>query len=135
MLISCPYCGRIHDKRFNCGRRPVYKRRTDASDFRNTTLWQHKRAEIMERDLYLCRMSLYQGDIVYTDLSVHHIEPIEERPDLELEDSNLITLTDTQHQLAEDGQISRQLLHYLASTPPSLANAKMGIVSTPTTSP
>jgi len=89
----------------------------------------------MERDLYLCRMSLYQGDIVYTDLSVHHIEPIEERADLELEDSNLITLTDTQHKLAEDGKIPRKLLHDLANTPPSLENAKMEIVPTPTASP
>ena len=120
MLISCPYCGRIHDKHFKCGKRPVYKQETDISRFRKTAAWQRKASEIMDRDKYICRMSLYHGDIVYKRLSVHHIEPLAERFDLRLDDDNLITLTDSQHQLAESGKIPRNLLHDLAKSPPSL---------------
>lgn len=119
-LKSCPYCGRIHPTDYNCGKRPVFKRDTDAVAFRNTYAWQRKRAEIMERDKHLCRMSLYNSKLVYNDLSVHHIEPLDERYDLRLEDSNLITLNGVWHELAEAGKISRELLHKLAQTPPAL---------------
>ena len=51
-------------------------------------------------------------------LSVHHIEPLDERFDLRLEDENLITCCPWHHKMAEDGDIPRDYLHELAQTSP-----------------
>jgi len=58
------------------------------------------------------------GNITYKSLSVHHIEPIKEAPDLKDENSNLITLCDVCHKKAEAGLIDRELLHTLTVSPP-----------------
>lgn len=44
MLCACPYCGRIHDRRVNCGKRPLRKRAKQQDAFRSTQQWQRKRA-------------------------------------------------------------------------------------------
>lgn len=62
--------------------------------------------------------SLSQGRIVYEDLEVHHIIPLEERPDLAFEDNNLITLCQEAHEKAERGEISREELLELVRHPP-----------------
>ena len=43
----------------------------------------------------------------YNDLEVHHIIPIKENYELRLEDSNLITVCEYHHELAEQGTIPR----------------------------
>lgn len=53
-----------------------------------------------------------------TELQVHHIEPLEEREDLRLEEDNLITLCIQHHSMADNGKIPRALLHSLTETPP-----------------
>lgn len=46
----------------------------------------------------------------FKDISVHHIEPLDERYDLRLDDGNLITLCAYHHSMAEDGLIPKGIL-------------------------
>lgn len=80
---------------------------------------------MVKRDHHICRVcadgqyGTYMAGSYYTDkLSVHHIEPLEERYDLRLEDDNLLTCCPWHHKMAEDGEIGREYLHELARTPP-----------------
>ena len=120
MLKSCQYCGRIHDSKYICpqkakniAERQKKFKTTNKDKFRWTKVWQDKRDDIKDRDLCLCAVCKTKGDYVYNDLSCHHIEPLEERFDLRLEDSNLITLCSKCHELAESGEIGREHLHSL----------------------
>ncbi len=88
------------------------------SERQSTYAWQKKRGEIKRRDHYLCVYSLARGRLVYEGLEVHHISPIEERPDLALEDGNLITLSREAHELAGRGEITRGELAELVRYPP-----------------
>lgn len=106
MLKACPYCGRIHDTRFDCGQRPAGCKsggRVDA--FRGSHAWKVERDAIRSRDLNLCRVCLAAGRLQCSGLSVHHIEPLEEAWALRLEDDNLLTVCGRCHEQAEAGQI------------------------------
>lgn len=121
MLKACPYCGRIHDTRFDCGQRPARRKnggRVDA--FRGSNAWKIKRDAIRSRDLNLCRVCLAAGRLQCSGLSVHHIEPLEEAWALRLEDDNLLTVCGRCHEQAEAGQIPREKLHTLARCAPQL---------------
>lgn len=125
MLKSCPYCGLIHDSKERCPKRPRRKREPNKrfSAFRSSWAWQRKRDTILRRDYHLCRICNAGGYGVFlpasdAELQVHHIEPLEEREDLRLEEDNLITLCSQHHRMADDGKIPRALLHALAETPP-----------------
>ena len=59
MLKACPYCGRIHDKKYDCGKRPTFGRYQQQDAFRSTQAWQRKRAWIRERDMHLCHRRSY----------------------------------------------------------------------------
>lgn len=124
MLKSCQYCGRIHPVGYECPARPKRKKRgkREAEKVRSTYAWQKKRKAVKERDHYLCVYSLAHGRIVYEDLEVHHIIPLEERPDLAYDDSNLITLNQAVHELAERGEISREELLGLVRYPPGVGH-------------
>ena len=120
MLKSCQYCGRIHPKNYDCGRKPKkIKRDTKAYRFHRTQAWQDKSIDIRERDHYLCQccIRLMPGTMRkhnYDDLSVHHIEPLATDYDQRLDDNNLITVCGYHHELAERGEIDRELLHEIA---------------------
>lgn len=111
MLKSCKYCNRIHDRKYDCGRKPKRRKQpTDAIAFRNTTAWQHKREDIRQRDKNLCQLCLrgYSGAVHkynYDDLSVHHAVPIEVDYDKRLDDDNLITTCELHHEAMESGEI------------------------------
>ena len=49
-----------------------------------------------------------------TDLSVHHIEPLEECQERAFDTENLITLCSIHHEMAEAGRVPRELLHEIA---------------------
>ncbi len=117
MLKSCQYCGRIHKKSFDCGRKPK-KENNVQSSFRNTSLWKKKTTEIKERDLYLCRVCLAAGRVSQLGLEVHHIIPIEEDFDKRLDNDNLLLVCRKCHEECESGQISRQRQRELAMTVP-----------------
>lgn len=88
---------------------------SEADKFRWTKAWQKKRKEIKSRDKFLCQVcirKLYNTikKYNYNDLEVHHIVPIKEDYELRLEDSNLITVCEYHHELAEQGVIPREEL-------------------------
>jgi len=120
MLKACKYCGRIHDSHFDCGRRPTYQKRTkEAEHIRSTSRWQKLRAYIRRRDEGLCQLCLinYEGTrrtCEYENLSIHHIEPLEEDESRAYDEDNLITLCDIHHEAAEAGRVPRQFLHQIA---------------------
>ena len=120
MLKSCQYCGRIHPKNYDCGRKPKrINRDTKAYRFHRTQAWQDKSIEIRRRDHYLCQccIRLMHGTMRkhnYDDLSVHHIVPIAEDYEQRLDDDNLITVCCHHHEMAESGQIDREVLHEIA---------------------
>lgn len=129
MKISCKYCGRIHDKKFDCGKKPtrIYKPRAENDRFRWSIEWKRKREEIRERDKNLCQLCLKKiyplsgYCYTYDKLEVHHIIKIKDRPDLALENSNLITLCQGHHALAENGTIDKKVLREIVrekNTPP-----------------
>lgn len=122
MKKSCKYCGRVHPIGYECPRKPVRKKRgnREAERIRNSYAWRQKREEIRERDHYLCRHCLERGRFTRDGLEVHHIIPLEERPELALEDNYLITLCGRDHERAERGEIDRGALLRLAGTPPPL---------------
>lgn len=115
MLRACSYCGRIHDTKFDCGKKPVYNRSTKAVHIRNTSKWQRKRDYIRDRDSNLCQLCLinYEGTRKthqYDCLSVHHITRIEEDESLAFDDYNLVTLCDLHHEMADQGRVPKSLL-------------------------
>lgn len=114
MLKSCKYCGRIHDSRYDCGKRPHKKyRRRESEAGRYTYAWQLKSREIKERSHYLCAYCQLLGVLTYKELEVHHIEKLNDRPDLLLEDSNLICLCVRHHKQADHGEIEKADLYRL----------------------
>lgn len=116
MLKSCKYCGRIHDSKFDCGKKPgPWKKRTEIDRFRSSRKWREKREQIRQRDNNLCQMCLrtFHGtsrQYNYHNLSVHHAIPIEQDYDKRLDDDNLITLCQDCHELAEKGVIPYRVI-------------------------
>lgn len=124
MLKACSRCGKIHE--YGACKVPtrdyrVYTRKTATSitKFRSSKVWQRKRAEILERDQYLCKLCLYRGVINNKSLEVHHIVPLKDNEELKLEDSNLVTVCSGCHGLVEDDKSYVSLLQSLATIPPS----------------
>ena len=106
MLRSCPYCGRIHERNFDCGHRPKQKnKRREEEAGRYSWAFRKKSEEIKERSHFLCAVCFSEGRLNNQDLSTHHIIKLTERPDLLLEESNLICLCRYHHDLADAGKI------------------------------
>lgn len=114
MLRSCQYCGRIHDSKFICSKKPKKQRQvTEVDKFRWTSIWQKKREEIKKRDLRLCQIcirELYNTKTKYNteDLEVHHNTPINEDYNKRLNNDNLLTVCHYHHELCENGKIPRE---------------------------
>lgn len=127
VLQSCKWCGRMHPLGFVCPMKPQkHRKNTEAQRFRNTYEWRQTRERVNSRDGHLCRMCLLAGEIVYEGLSTHHIIPLEETMDYAADDDWCITLCDTHHKEAEDGQHDREMLHQLAMAPLSIPKGGAG---------
>ena len=117
MLKSCKYCGKIHDSKFDCGKKPKYRKHGNETDrFHSSNQWTETARAIKERDHYLCKACRYNLDgegVRYTteNLEVHHIEPLAEAWGSRTDWSNLITLCRTHHEMAENGRLDRERLH------------------------
>ena len=112
-LRSCPYCGRIHARGFDCGRKPKYgvQKNTPADQFRHSARWTRKSLQIRERDHFMCVYCMqHDGRISPEEIEVHHIVPISEDYDRRLDDDNLISLCREHHEQAEAGVIKRDVL-------------------------
>lgn len=70
--------------------------------------WDALRARVVERDGSRCLLAWLLGGSCDETLHVHHIEPIEERPELALEESNLVTACGRHHPMLE--ALRRRLL-------------------------
>lgn len=115
MLKSCKYCGRIHDSKFDCGRKPKRVNRRHSGEMLRYTYQMKKKSEdIKAAANYMCEYHKYLGQIVYSELETHHIIKLQDRQDLALEDSNLICLCRNSHEKAEKGEISPILLQKIA---------------------
>lgn len=102
---------RIHDSKYDCGKKPQRKKQGNNKDkFRWTQAWQRKREEIKERDKYLCQVCFRNNKYNYNDLEVHHAISLEEDFDKRLDNDNLITLCEEHHEMAESGEISRGMI-------------------------
>ena len=120
MLKSCKYCGKIHDSKFDCGKKPIRKKiRTMQNSFRGTQLWRRKSEEIRERDHYLCQIcirELYGTRRKYNseNIEAHHIIPLADDYDRRLDNDNLISLCGGHHEMAERGEIPCDVLLEIA---------------------
>ena len=123
MLHSCKWCGRVHDSRYDCGRKPrrFPARRSGEREFRGRRIWTDKSLRIRERDHFCCQLcirDIMRPDVLprinINEIEVHHIVPVAEDPDLALEDSNLVSLCRYHHELAEAGKVSRDRLREIA---------------------
>lgn len=69
--------------------------------------WERKRNAILKRDNYLCQWCKRYGRRVQAT-TVHHIEHVEDRPDLAYTDSNLISLCAACHNKAHPEKGNKQ---------------------------
>ena len=117
MFKACSRCGKIHDTRFKCNAGKITKKiyKYDEDKLRNTSQWHKKSLSIRERQNFICAVcyDLKQYPYGFAE-EVHHIEKLKDRPDLLLEDSNLIGLCIPHHKLADSGMIDRGYLKKLA---------------------
>ena len=63
----------------------------NSKDFYNSSQWRRKRELILRRDGYRCQECRRYGRITAAT-QVHHIQHFEDRPDLALTNSNLVSL-------------------------------------------
>ncbi len=128
MLISCKYCGRIHERGFECEQKKKavqfrFNKRgrtnKDIDRFHSSYKWTRKSKEIRARDKYICQVckrQLYNPyrEIETEDIEVHHIIPVCECWDMRLDNDILISLCRCHHEMAEQGLIPRDVLLKIA---------------------
>lgn len=64
--------------------------------FYNSKRWRMKRAYILSRDKYLCQECKKYGKNIEAKI-VHHIQEIEDRPDLSMKNDNLVSVCSSCH--------------------------------------
>lgn len=112
MLKSCKYCGRVHDSKYNCGKKPT-KKTTAITKFRSSGRWQKQRDIVLDLDHYMCAACRDEGKYNTEYLEAHHIIPLSEDWNLRLDEDNIITLCERHHEYADQGKIDRKHLKKL----------------------
>ena len=74
--------------------------------FYKSKMWEHKRLEILERDNFECQECKAEGGYSKGNV-VHHILHLKDRPDLALEDSNLVTVCGACHNVLHPERLQR----------------------------
>lgn len=106
MKKSCKWCGRIHERGYECPKRPRrrwHKDKNNKDRFRSTIDWQKTRDSIVFRDMGVCQICLENGKYNSSNLEVHHITPLSEDFSMRLDRLNLITLCAYHHKQADSG--------------------------------
>lgn len=118
MYKACSRCGKIHDSNYKCTVGKAYNNSYKSSEdkVRNSHAWHKKAEEIKEASQYLCSVCLDNNIYTYDNLEVHHIIKLRERPDLLLDNHNLICLCWKHHRLADEGYLQVEYLRKLAMT-------------------
>lgn len=115
---SCVRCGRVHDVNYICNvgksKRKYKYIGGEERKIRNSTAWVYKSLEMRRRANFLCEVCKDEGVYNYDNLEVHHIEKLKDAPTKLLDDSNLITLCQFHHKLADKGMLEREYLQKLA---------------------
>ena len=113
---SCPWCGKIHPVGYKCQAKPVRKYRYsyEESKLRSKSAWTEKSIQIREDANYLCEVCKDKGIYNYRNVEVHHILKLRERPDLLLDNYNLICLCKDCHRMADAGMSDKEYLKKLA---------------------
>ena len=118
MKYSCSWCGKIHEKNFDCGRKPKrdyssYRRKAEEAG-RYTYAFKEKSKEIKRNSMNLCAVCLDQGILQYDELETHHIIKLVDAPEKVCDDDNLICLCKRHHRMADRGQLREEYLSELA---------------------
>lgn len=114
MLISCTRCGKIHERGQCAIKRPYRpKEATEITRFRSSAIWTRKRAQILQRDSFACKVCATRGRITARGLQVHHITPLTEDFDRRTDDGNLLTLCEACHTEAHADAVTRKELYEL----------------------
>ncbi len=71
------------------------------NNFYKSGRWKSKRERILKRDEYLCRECKRFGKSVLA-ATIHHINPLDQRPDLKLASDNLLSLCKKCHDKMHD---------------------------------
>ena len=112
---SCSRCGKIHPKGYACRvEKKRYKYSYKESRMRSKSAWTEKSKQIREDANYLCEVCKDKGIYNYRNVEVHHILKLRDRPDLLLDNYNLVCLCKDCHRLADAGIISVDYLQELA---------------------
>lgn len=112
---ACSRCGKIHPKGYVCHvQKKHYKYSYKESKLRSKGAWTEKSKQIREDANYLCEVCKDKGIYNYRNVSVHHIEKLKDKPELWLDDDNLICLCKDCHRLADAGMIEKEYLKKLA---------------------
>lgn len=72
-------------------------------DFYTSPRWKRKRQSILRRDGYQCQICRRYG-IIREAVTVHHIQELSDRPDLALQESNLISVCQACHNRLHPGK-------------------------------
>ena len=112
MYKACSRCGKVHNYNYKCNKGKIIKH-NEIDKLRSTNRWTNKSIEIREASNYLCSVCLDKGIINYDKVEVHHIVRLQDRPDLLLENDNLIALCRFHHKQADSGKISIEYLQEL----------------------
>ena len=114
-FYACSRCGKIHPKGYVCHvDKKHYKYSYKESRLRSKSAWTEKSKQIREDANYLCEVCKDKGIYNYRNVEVHHILKLRDRPDLLLDNYNLICLCKDCHRLADAGIISVDYLQELA---------------------
>lgn len=76
-----------------------YTSKSARDGFYQNQTWRNKRKEILKRDNNECQVNKSLGQVSTDKLIVHHIKPLEYFPELAMDDSNLITVSHTNHNI------------------------------------
>ena len=112
---------KIHDKKYNCPKKPVRQRQDNRqSKFRSTYKWTKKAQAVKRRDGYLCQVclrGLYHPERQYETegLEVHHIQTVASCYEKRLDGYNLLTLCKRHHKMADAGKIPAKELQMIAA--------------------
>lgn len=113
MLKSCSVCGGLHPANYHHRRHRDYTQ-TEERKLRATNVWTQKSLEVRDKAHYLCEVCRDQGQLTYTDLEVHHIEKLADKPEALLDNDNLVCLCVMHHKMADRGEIDKEYLKELA---------------------
>lgn len=121
ILRACSKCGGLHKLGEKCSNyhkdyTGQYNNRSDvnAIKIRSSTKWQKKRQEIQEHANFICEYCFEHNRLTYNDLSVHHIEKLEDNPGKAYDNYNLILLCKYCHKLADSNKIDAEELKKIA---------------------